>query len=323
MDVIDGLEAFKTPAAGVVISIGNFDGLHIGHRLIVHTARRIADDLSVPQVVMTFEPHPTTVLRPEHTPGRLTTHAERLRLLEAGGADAVIVVRSTPAFFALGAQAFADLLWQHCRPRVVVEGPTFNYGRGRQGSVATLRAFGELRGFDVCVVQSVRAHTLPGSPEVNSSAVRTTLAEGRVADARVMLGRPHRVVGRVGHGFGRGAEMGVPTANLVDIPQVLPAQAVYAAGAQMEDGRILPAAVNVGDQPTFSTRQAAVEAHLLDYAGDLRGQRVGLHLLDRLRAQRDFGSRTELVAQLQRDIDTVRQLTGECAALKETVVLPL
>ena len=323
MNVIDGLDVYEAPAAGTVISIGNFDGVHLGHRLILRTARQLADDLGVPQVVVTFEPHPLAIIRPEHSPGRLTTHSERLALIADNGADATIVIRSTPEFFALTADEFAALLCERCRPRLVVEGPTFNYGKDRAGSVDTLRAHGWRHGFEVGVVERVLAEELPGRPEVNSSTVRRALSEGRVADAAVMLGRPHRLAGRIGRGYGRGTGLGVPTANLDHVPQLLPANAVYAGVAQIDDGRAFPSAVNIGGQPTFAEQQPAVEAHLIDFAGDVRGRRVGVYLLERLRPQREFNGAAELAEQIGRDIDAVRRAAAVEELLRAMPALPL
>ncbi|MEP0847950.1 MAG: riboflavin biosynthesis protein RibF [Phycisphaerae bacterium] len=300
-----GFEEYSSPARGAVVLIGNFDGVHLGHRRLVDAAARRASALGAQLVAITFEPHPLAIVAPHRAPARLTTCDEKLDLLEACGVEATIVLRADAALIGTPAEDFLAELVQRCRPRVIVEGPTFNFGRGRAGSVETLRALAGRHGFEVEVVPELHCEELADRPAVSSSAIRAALAEGLVERAAAMLGRPYRIAGVVGHGEHRGVELGFPTANVDRIPHLLPAHAVYAAVAQLADGALRLAAVNIGPQPTFGQAGSRVEAHLLDWHRSLRGARLGLHLLGRLREQVRFESVERLVAQLRKDVAAV------------------
>ena len=306
MEVCHGIDAFIAPPAGTTLTIGNFDGVHRGHRHILNTARQVAGELNTPLVAMTFEPHPMSVVAPSRAPARLVTAEEKTQLLASCGVDVCIVARSEPALLEQSAEEFLDNLVRRCRPRAFVEGLDFNFGRGRTGSVQTLRDAAKRLGFAVHAVDTLRCEELPGSPAVRSAAVRAALRGGRVEVARAMLGRPYRIVGTVGTGAGRGAGLGFPTANLDDIPHAIPGEAVYAAVAELTDGALHLAAVNVGPQPTFDQGMPTVEAYLLDWEGSLVGQRLGLHFIARLRPQQRFAGGDELAAQVQRDVAATR-----------------
>ncbi len=311
MDVLHSLNAFEPPPGGTVISIGNFDGVHRGHQALLRAAREQAAAWGAPVVVVTFEPHPLTVLAPHRAPARLASAAEKLDLLRSYGADAVIALTSHAALFALDADAFLATIRRACRPRAIIEGESFNFGRDRGGNVETLRDAGARDGFVVQIVPTANCEALADRPAVSSSAIRGALAAGEVRRAAHLLGRAYRLAGSVGAGAGRGAGLGVATANLEAIEQMTPADGVYAVVAELADGQRRSAAVNVGLQPTFGGTQRTIEAHLLDYAGDLRGQRLALHFIDRLRGQVRFETPAALVAQIQTDIQQVRALTAE------------
>ncbi len=323
MQTIRGLQRFTPPASGSVLTIGNFDGVHRGHQALLRRAREVAEPLGTPVVVLTFEPHPLAVLAPHRAPARLTTLDERLALLEHAGADAVIVEPATPELLAIEPRAFVERLLERCAPRAIVEGPTFRFGRARTGDVTLLRTLGVQLGFEVHVLEQVRCDSIDHDPPIHSSTIRSLLAAGRVEHAASMLGRPHRVVGVVGTGESRGRTLGFPTANLEQIDQMLPAHGVYAAVAQLDDQRLRPAAVNVGPQPTFHQAAARVEAHLLDFSGNLHGRRLGLWWLRRLREQRPFESPAALRQQLEQDVAQVRRLGNARQALGEVPHLPL
>lgn len=307
MKIFEGIQSFTAPDPGVALTIGNFDGVHLGHQALIDAARTLAAPRSAPVVVMTFDPHPLSVLFPERAPQPITTLSERLALLERAGADMVILLRSDPAFLSLSAEEFLQTVVAPCRPRAIVEGPTFNFGRGRGGSIDTLREHGAMAGYQTIVVDERRAERLDGRPAINSSAIRAAISQGRVNVAAEMLGRPHRVQGRVTRGQGRGTPLGFPTANLDEPPQITPAFGVYSAVAQLDDGRLFLSAVNVGPQPTFDQQRPRIEAHLLDFSGDLLGQALGLHLLDRLRGQARFASVEALTQQVRLDIARTRE----------------
>lgn len=323
MNVSYGLEQFDASAAGTILSIGNFDGVHRGHQRILASGRRIASRLGAPLAAMTFEPHPIAVLAPERVPQRLITLEEKLALLKAAGAEACIVLRSEPALLSLTAEEFLRRVVECCRPRAFVEGADFNFGRGRGGSVETLREFAPRLGFALEVIDTVLCEELPGTPPIRSSSIRAALREGRVEAAAALLGRPYRLVGVVGSGDHRGRELGFPTANLQDIPHLLPHFGVYAAAAQLESGELHLAAVNIGPQPTFAQQAARTEAFVLDWDAPLHDQRVGLHLLLRLRGQQRFAGPDALVAQLHEDVAATRAQQPALDLLRGQPLLPL
>ena len=323
MKVYDGIDSFQPPRDGIVLTVGNFDGVHRGHRQLIETARQRAAELGVPAVALTFEPHPRAVLAPHRAPPCLTTLSEKLALLGSLGLDATVVARSTPALLGKAAEQFLSELVASCRPRVIVEGPTFNFGRDRAGSVETLRKWAGQLGFAVIVIDELYSDELAARPAISSSAVRRALQEGRVGDANAMLGRPYRISGVVGGGEQRGTRLGFPTANLAEIPHLLPGAGVYAAVAQLADGALYLAAANIGPQPTFQQSESRVEAHLLDYSGRLRGQRLGLHMLARLRGQMRFAGAEQLAAQIRRDVEQARGLAGELGRLRAARLPPL
>jgi riboflavin kinase/FMN adenylyltransferase len=307
MEVFHGIESFRPPEQGVALTVGNFDGVHRGHQRLLTAAREPLNGQRLPVIVMTFEPHPATVLTPQRVPPRLTTPAEKLALLAAFGANAVIVLRSRPELFTLTAGEFLERFVEPCRPAHLVEGSSFRFGRGRAGHVDTLREYARRRGWALTILEEISSPETPGDPPISSSTIRELIRAGRVEHAAAMLGRPHRIVGRVGHGDSRGARLGFPTANLEEIPQLVPGHAVYAAVARLSDGSAHLAVVNVGPQPTFDQHTPRVEAHLLDFSGRLSGQVLGLYFLRRLREQIRFASLGELAAQIGRDIALTRE----------------
>ncbi len=305
MSPLRDVRDFRPPSQGVVLLIGNFDGVHRGHRGLLRLARGFADPHDRPVVVLTFEPHPMRILRPEQAPPRLTMALERAALLRAGGVDTVIALATDRTLLGLSAEQFVEQYVLPCRPRQIVEGPTFRFGRGRSGSAETLvRLLGP---HDCAVHVAEEAHTEEGLP-INSTAVRAALRDGAVEQAADLLGRVYRITGRVGHGEGRGSPLGFPTANLADVTHLPPGHGVYAGVAQTEAGGWYPAAINVGPQPTFAGGQSRIEAHLLDFDGDLRGQTLGLYFARCLRGQVRFESVEALQAQLREDVAATRGL---------------
>lgn len=317
MQIINGIQRFRAEPGGCVLCIGNFDGVHCGHAAILAQAHAVGQRLGVPVVVLTFHPHPLRILAPGRSPAQLVTLAEKLALLQQHAVSACIVEITSPELLALSPADFLTLIISHCHPCAFVEGPDFRFGHGRAGTIATLQSQAQQGGYEVQVVEPVRGAELPEQPIISSTAIRRALLDGRIADARAMLGRPYRIAGTVGDGAGRGATLGFPTANLTAIPHLLPACGVYAAVAQLSSGALHLAAVNVGLQPTFDGRESRVEAYLLDFVGDLRGRRVALHLIRRLRAQTEFKATADLVAQIEVDVAAVRAEEATRADLRE------
>ncbi len=284
--------------AGAAVTIGNFDGVHRGHQALVAAVRRHAEALGGAAVVVTFSPPPHQVLHPGSERPPLTTLPQRAQLLCEAGADHVVVLRTSPALLALSAEAFfEDVILRQLAARAVVEGYNFRFGRGRGGSNDTLRTLCHQAGI---VFEEVPALRLGGEP-VSSSRVRAALLCGNVRQAAEGLGRHYRIEGTVVPGACRGRTLGFPTANLADVPTVLPATGVYAVRAAAA-GRWWPAAANIGPNPTFGEQTRKIEVHLIGFTGDLYGQRLAVDFVDRLRDTRPFTSVNDLVTQLQQDL---------------------
>lgn len=311
MRIVHGFSAAEFDGAAGALSIGNFDGVHLGHRQILDCAAERARQVRGPLVVMTFDPHPLAVLRPDRAPPMLTPPDEKLAQLAAAGVDATVVVAADRAFLSLTADDFVrEVVVGRFRPRWVIEGPSFNYGRDRGGDNETLRLAGREHGFDVCVVESVEVEVDPGRHEmVSSSLIRRAVAAGDVELAERALGRPYALLGPVVEGRRRGRTLGYPTANLDVGRQLLPAEGVY-AGVAFVGGARYDAAVSIGRAPTFGETATLVEAHLLDFDGDLYDKRMRLELRGRIRGQATFPSAKELRAQIDRDVADIRSLLG-------------
>ena len=290
-------------ARGGLLSVGNFDGVHRGHAAILTELKRLADDRDVPAVAVTFDPHPVAVLRPDRAPPRLTAPDRRAELLTAGGADAVVRLPVDAALLAHTAREFFDrVLVGAFAAAGVVEGGDFRFGRDRGGDVAKLRRWGEPLGWTVTTVGPVEVR---GEP-VSSSRIRRLIADGKVAEARALLGRPHRLTGTVVAGEGRGRTLGFPTANLSDLDVLAPAPGVYAGRCEV-GGTSYPVALHLGPRPTFDAGPPTAEAHLLNFAGDLYGRRLAVDLLGRVRGVRTFAGADDLKRQIAADLRAVRE----------------
>lgn len=303
-------------ATPTVLSIGTFDGVHAGHAALIRRAREIAG-CSAPSggrvVAMAFDPHPASVLRPGHAPGRLTTFEERSRLLRAAGADEVVRLEPSPEFLALTPEQFIERVVRDHHPIAFVEGPDFHFGKGRAGSVRTLAEIAQKRGATVEVVPPVEATLVDQSVVIASSTMTRWLVErGRVADAARILARPYDLTGTVVQGDQRGRQIGFPTANL-DTHLLLPADAVYAGLATIPGGRTFPAAIHVGPRATFDDVRRTVEAYIMDWDGPVAegaaeyGWPLRLSLLAWLRDQARFESVGALVEQIERDVRRARE----------------
>lgn len=302
--------------SSTALTIGNFDGVHRGHVDLVQTARRAVGDGRV--IVLSFDPHPVTVLRPGSLAGRLTRFEQRASLLMEAGADEVIPLRPTEDLLRLSPDAFIEQIVNEHRPTLLVEGPDFRFGHARSGTVQTLQAFGELHGFETIVIDPVEAalgdqHVVP----VSSTMVRWLIAQGRVSDAAALMNRPYEMHATVVQGDRRGRELGYPTANLETDDLVIPADGVYAGFARRPDGAEFAAAISVGAKPTFGARPRTVEAHLIGYDGpvDEYGWDIRLKFNFWLRDQLKFDGVETLVQQLVRDVARTEDLmaTGQNA----------
>jgi riboflavin kinase/FMN adenylyltransferase len=286
-----------------LVSLGSFDGLHLGHQAVISKLVQCAGAEGAGATVITFEPHPRCVLDPVNCPKSITTLAEKLALLEPFGVDETVVMRFDRELASRRAAEFVQLLGDAMEPLAFVQGPDFAFGRGREGDLAWLRAHGQR-------VIEVPSHMV-GGEEVHSSEIRRLLTLGEVERAAVLLGRHFSLSGPVEEGDRIGRELGFPTANLAIEPnKLVPGQGVYAGWVTTAGGEQLPGALSVGYRPTFAGTQLRVEAFLLDFSGDLYRQRLEIRFVARLRDEIRFDSREALVDQMALDVEETRRRLG-------------
>lgn len=303
MDVIRG-HLHAPPWAAAAIAIGNFDGVHRGHRALIERTRELARAHQARAIALTFHPHPGAVLTTKAAPPMLTSLERRLELLADAGLDAVVVEPFTQELAGLSASAFVDsVLIGALGARAIIVGYDFSYGAGRIGTTETLRAHGNRAGIEVDVLPQVEV----GGEIASSTRVRGYLREGDLAGAGRLLARPWDVDGVVIHGAKRGREIGVPTANIQPDTELLIAPGIYAVTLSVEGGPPLPAVASLGTNPTFVQQGGLVlEVHVLDWAGDLYDKRVRTTFVARLREERTYPSVDTLLVQIRQDIVDAR-----------------
>jgi len=299
------------PGERAVITIGVYDGLHLGHQAVIDQVRSLAAATGARSAVVTFDRHPATVVRPESAPKLLTDQEQRMELLASTGIDAAVVIPFDLAQSQEPPMSFIERVLVRClHTSVVVVGNDFHFGRHREGNVELLRELGATYGFEVEPVNLVARADGVDEP-VSSTAIRRALAGGDVDLAAAMLGRPFEVRGFVVQGDQRGRLLGFPTAN-VEVPNrvCLPADGVYAGWYVRPDGSTHACAINLGRRPTFYEHadHSLLEAHLLDFDGDLYGERARVRFAHFLRSERKFDGIDALVEQLKHDVDHAREL---------------
>jgi riboflavin kinase/FMN adenylyltransferase len=285
-----------------VVSVGTFDGVHVGHRHLIEETARRARAHTAKALALTFSPRPAEILRPAASSLYLCSVDERCRRLREAGADSVVVIEFNWDIAHLSAEHFTRSLVQDVGMRELVGGPDLTLGRNREGTVPILRELGERLGFDVAIVSEF---ALDGEP-VRTSSIRAALEAGDVIGISRILGRRYSVEGTVVRGEGRGRTIGIPTANVsVDEKIALPSNGVYAVYFY-ENGQRRPGAGNLGVRPTFDRQTRSLEIHVLDFDGDLYGQKVTVEFVRRLRPEVRFAGVAELVAQINRDVEEAR-----------------
>jgi riboflavin kinase/FMN adenylyltransferase len=313
MEVVTSLDACPDPPTGTVVTIGAFDGVHLGHQALLRMVRERAAERGLPTALVTFDRHPAQVVRPESAPKLLTSLGQKLELLEGTGlVDHAVVLTFDEQRRRESAEDFVTQVLEGClHARLVVVGADFHFGNGRRGNVALLERMGRDLGFDVVGLDLVRAAEDADRVTYSSTLVRQRLADGDVRGAAEILGRVHEVRGTVVEGDRRGRELGFPTAN-VAVPEeiCLPAGGIYAGTFTGTDGVARPAAISLGHRPTFYTDQAylLLEAYLLDFNGDLYGQAASVGFVERIRAEERFDSVEALVAAMHRDVEAAGRL---------------
>ena len=303
------LDVLPRRSRGTVVTVGSFDGVHLWHQAVLQEIARRAEAAGRESVLVTFEPHPLEVVNPQAAPPLLTTGPERREVLAQTPLDLVYFLRFDRRVAGMSPEEFVRVvLLERCGMRELVIGHDHGFGRGRSGDVETLRQLGAIHGFDVDVVAPVDF----GDQHVSSSRVRRAVAGGDLASAARMLGRPYTVSGVVGHGAGRGRQIGVPTINLTDVPpqKLLPPDGIYAVEVEWRGGRT-GGMMHQGPRPTFADGRRTQEANLFDFEGDLYGEWVRITWVKRLRDIEHFASVEQLQEQMERDrADSLAALAG-------------
>jgi len=298
------------PESPAAVTIGAYDGVHLGHQALLRDLTELAEARHLSTVVVTFDRHPASVVRPDSAPKQLVDLEQKLELLAACGIDRTVVITFDKERSAESAEDFVkEILVDELAAKLVVVGEDFHFGKDRRGNVPLLNELGREYGFATLGV----GLTAGGGGAVSSTRIRALVAAGDVEGAATLLGRPHEVRGPVVHGDGRGGpELGFPTANVaVGADIALPADGIYAGRYLRPDGSSHVAAISVGRRPTFYEPESApvlVEAYLLDFEGDLYDEPARVAFEHHLREERPFGSVEELIAQMQRDVEATRSL---------------
>ena len=309
MKLIRQLSEFPASLRGCAVAIGNFDGVHRGHSVLIDQLKAFASKLNGAAVVFTFDPHPVRILRPEETPPPLTWTNRKADLLAELGVDAVVAYPTNKELLSLSYQDFyQQIVIDALGAKAMVEGPNFFFGRGREGNTDRLH--------ELCTAADVQLKiVVPREDDgelISSSRIRRLIQEGDVDAAVTMLTQPYRIRGMVTHGAARGSSMGFPTANLDAIDTLIPAMGVY-AGRTYIDGRSHWSAIHIGPNPTFGESHRKVESHLLNFEGSIYGKSIEVDFVSRLRDICQFDSPELLIQQLKSDIDSTREIARRFA----------
>jgi riboflavin kinase/FMN adenylyltransferase len=311
MQHIQSLDAIRHPFPGGVITIGNFDGVHIGHQALFYEVIERAHAIKGTSIAMTFEPHPLRVLKKNVSPPLITMFEQKVELIERSGIDVLISIPFTLEFAAISAQSFVeDLLVRRIGMKAIVVGEDYAFGKNREGDIDLLNSLAPRLGFEVIVTSLIR--TVQGTLErISSTAIRESVQAGEMQYACRMLGRHFQIRGTVEAGRDRGGKLlGFPTANLKLEDELIPKTGIYAVTVETRDG-LLQGVANIGYSPTFDDRQFTVEVHILDFKEFIYGQRIRVNFIRRIRDEIKFSSLGALKDQIAKDVETARRLLAE------------
>jgi riboflavin kinase/FMN adenylyltransferase len=305
MEVIRGSENIPSGLRGAVVTIGNFDGVHLGHQYIFDHLVSEARSEQRPAAVISFDPHPKMVLHPERRPFYLITSLEeKIRHLSNLGIDALILIPFSLDYARTTAEEFVfGFLWERLRIRKILIGQDYTFGRGKEGNEAFLTASGNRLGFEVEVLSAYKV----GETTISSTRIRNALLTGEVRYAASLLGRPYNLAGEVISGSHRGVGLGFPTANIRPDKELIPPNGVYAVHVLLEGKRHM-GALNIGFNPTFADQKLSIEVHIFDFNENIYGKHTDLLFIERLREEIRFANQGELIAQIDRDIARVREI---------------
>lgn len=303
MEILSGYGTITTPSGPVVATIGNFDGVHLGHQRLLAQVRSEARQRGLPAAVVTFDPHPLRVLAPEHAPQMILTRRQKIEILGALGMDLIVFIPFSAEIAAVPAEDFVRrFLTGRLHVSALIVGSDFRFGRDRGGDLEMLRRFGPQCGFDVIAAELV---TVDGA-RVSASQIRDAIRSGDMDRATALMGRAYVLIGQVVHGQGRGRSLKIPTANLVPENEVIPGHGVYVTETLVEL-EWHPSVTNVGVRPTFRDAGFAIETHLPDFEGSLYNERLRVRFLERLRDERAFDSPEALRSQITDDLRRMRE----------------
>jgi len=308
MRIIQDIETITEPFQSAVITIGNFDGVHIGHQALFHEVVERADTLGGTAVAMTFEPHPIRVITKNGHPPLITLYEQKAELIEKAGIDVLICIPFTLEFAALSARQFVEeILVKRIGMKAIIVGQDYTFGHKREGNIDLLKLYAEEMGFEVVVadwIQSSKTHNV----RISSTAIRELVREGHMKKAGKMLGRNYQIRGTVSHGRDRGGKLlGIPTANINLHDELCPKVGVYAVIVHHQ-GRRYPGVANIGYSPTFDDHVFTVEAHILDFDKEIYGEKIMVNFVQRLRDEIKFSGISELFDQIQRYIAMAREI---------------
>ncbi len=308
MELIEHLDNIKNPFRNAVITIGNFDGVHIGHQALFREVVQQAEMINGTSVGMTFEPHPISVLSAERRPPLITLYEQKVELIEKTGIQVLICVPFTLEFARISAETFVeDILVRRIGAKIIVVGPDYTFGADRTGDVEFLKEYSKRFDYDVIVPDWIQA-SFTRSGRISSTRIRECVMDGRVAEARHLLGRFYQIRGTVVSGRNRGGKLlGFPTANICLHDELCPRNGVYAVTAEY-NGKTYQAVANIGYSPTFDDRIYTVEVHLLDFNQDLYNQKIRVNFIERIRDEIKFSSIDALKQQIQADIVETRKI---------------
>jgi riboflavin kinase/FMN adenylyltransferase len=305
MRVIRGVKNYTEKFPRPVLTLGNFDGVHLGHQAIFRKIVERAAAIGGTSIAFTFEPHPLKVLAPERSPRLLNTFHGKMRLFEQAGIEVVVCANFTRAFADQNPEDFGrEVLHNLIGVREVYVGYDYAFGKGREGSIESLKRMGTDYGFDVGVIEPVRIDEVV----VSSSVVRDLLSNGRVENAARLLGRQYSIEGEVVHGAHRGQKFGFPTANLKTVNELIPGFGVYAVTARLRGDTMVKGVASIGIRPTFDSGPVSIEVYLFDIDEDLYGREMEVFFVARLRGERKFTSPEALVEQIRKDVQDAQDV---------------
>jgi len=308
MKIFDHLDKISKPFSNAVITIGNFDGVHIGHQALFHEVIETAENIGGTSIAMTFEPHPIRVLKQNGHPPLITLYEQKAELIERTGMDVLICIPFTHAFASLSAEEFIrDLLVGTIGMKAIVVGEDYSFGKNREGNIDLLKSYAAEYGFEVIVAGWIKM-SKDLADRISSTRIRELVTDGLMAQAEKMLGRPYQIRGKVVAGRDRGGKLlGIPTANINLHDELCPKTGIYAVTVEYGSKQYKGVA-NIGYSPTFDDHEFTIEVHIFDFDGNMYGEKIRVNFVQRIRDEIKFSNISELIDQIKKDIATAREL---------------